>query len=175
MDLQDFEGQKLYFDDEMPTDVEQLIKSASEQYSEGGAEDCLLRAYEIAPRNLSVLVALYRYYYYQHRYQDALRTAYLAMDVVATDIDFPEHWTSLGFSDLANGVMQSFTLVRFYLLALKGAGYLNLRMGNLQEGVAMLNKVVELDSSDRLGARVLLQAMGPAVVIENQARSMQSL
>ncbi|MEE2730191.1 MAG: hypothetical protein VYA55_05180 [Pseudomonadota bacterium] len=164
MDLQDFEGQKLYFDDDMPQDVAELIQSASEQYSDGGAEQCLLKAYAIAPLNLSVLVALYRFYYYQHRYQDALNVAYEAMAAVAGEISFPEHWRQLEFADLANGVMQSFTIVRFYLLALKGAGYLNLRMGNIQEGVAMLNKVIELDNNDRLGARVLLQAMGPAVV-----------
>ena len=164
MDLQDFEGQELYFDSEMPQDVAELIQSASEQYSDGGAEGCLLKAYEIAPLNLSVLVALYRFYYYQHRYEDALKIAYEAMAAVAGEIGFPVHWRELEFSDLANGVMQSFTVVRFYLLALKGAGYLNLRMGNIQEGVAMLNKVISLDSNDRLGARVLLQAMGPAVV-----------
>ena len=170
MDLQDFEGQKLYFDDEVPADVEQLILSASEQYSKGGAESCLIKAYEMAPTNLTVLVALYRFYYYQHRYQDALRIAYESRAAVADEIEFPPHWRELNFSDLANGVLHSFTVVRFYLLALKGAGYLNLRMGNIQEGVAMLNKVIELDNNDRLGARVLLQAMGPAQVSERTAQ-----
>jgi len=170
MDLQDFEGQKLYFDDEVPSDVEQLIQSASEQYSKGGAEICLDKAYALAPTNLTVLVALYRFYYYQYRYQDALRIAYESMAAVAGEIDFPAHWRELNFSDLANGVLHSFTIVRFYLLALKGAGYLNLRMGDIQEGVAMLNKVIELDSNDRLGARVLLQAMGPAMVTERAAQ-----
>ncbi|MAR89756.1 MAG: hypothetical protein SV765_13820 [Pseudomonadota bacterium] len=164
MDLQDFEGQQLYFDEAMPQDVEQLIQAASEQYSQGGAEACLRKAYQIAPTHLSVLVALYRFYYYQHRYQDALDIAFEAMAVAALRIGFPAHWEQLQFADLANGVLHSFTSVRFYLLALKGAGYLNLRMGRIEQGVAMLNKVIELDSSDRLGARVLLQAMGPAVV-----------
>jgi hypothetical protein len=63
--------------------------------------------------------------------------------------------------------MESFTLVRFYLLAVKGAAFMNLRIGNIAEGVEMLNKVVEFDSNDRLGARALLQSVGPAVVAVN--------
>jgi hypothetical protein len=55
-------------------------------------------------------------------------------------------------------------MVRFYLLALKGAAYLNFRMGKIDEGVRMLNKVIELDSNDRLGAKALMQAIGPAAV-----------
>ena len=45
---------------------------------------------------------------------------------------------------------------RFHLLALKGAGYLSLRLGRFEQGKAMLAKVVELDADDRLGARLLL-------------------
>jgi len=86
------------------------------------------------------------------------------LDVVAPQIDFPEHWRYLNMTFLGIGLLRSFTLVRFYLLCLKGAGYLNLRMGNMAEGISMLNKVIELDSNDRMGARSLLQAIGPAAV-----------
>ena len=51
------------------------------------------------------------------------------------------------------------TLVRFYLLALKGAGELNLRLGNMDLGIQMLEKVVELDSEDRLGVTALLNTV----------------
>lgn len=164
MDLQDFEAQALYFDAVTPVQVTELIQQASENYSSGGAESFLLNAYKMAPENLEVLVALYRFYYYQHRYQDAIETAFKAMKVVEPAIGFPSKWNEITFNDLANGVMESFTMVRFYLLALKGAAYLNLRMGNMELGVRMLNKVIELDSSDRLGAKTLLQSIGPAPI-----------
>lgn len=169
MDLQDFEAQLLYFDLSVAPEVTQLIKQGAEAYAEGDAEPYLQRAYAIAPDNLSVLVALYRFYYYQHRYQEALTIAYKAMAVVAPGIYFPEHWSQLTFNHLSYGVLQSFTMVRFYLLALKGAAYLNLRLGNIEEGVIMLNKVAEYDSNDRLGAKSLLQSIGPQVVFQNSA------
>ncbi len=163
MDLQDFEGQLLYFDLDTPIEVTELIQAAAEHYADGTAEDYLSRAYEISPANLTVLVALYRFYYYQHRYAEALSIAYKAMSVVAPAISFPEHWSEVTFNDLANGVMTSFTMVRFYLLALKGAAYLSFRMGECEAGVRMLNKVIELDANDRLGAKVLLQSIRPSI------------
>lgn len=164
MDLQDFESQVMYFDLEMSEDVEHLLRLGAETYADGDAEGYLLQAYSLAPDNLTVLVALYRFYYYQHRYRDALMIADRAMEVVAPIIGFPSRWHEVDFNDLAVGLLESFTMVRFYLLALKGAAYLNFRLGNVRDGVRMLNKVIELDSSDRLGARALLHAIGPAVV-----------
>jgi tetratricopeptide (TPR) repeat protein len=169
MDLQNFEGQLLYFDLNHSEEVTTLLQRAANAYGEGAAEPLLQQAYALAPEDLTVLVALYRFYYYQHRYQDALDIAFQAMRAVAPAISFPADWLKLSFTHLANGVLVSFTLVRFYLLALKGAAYLNLRMGNIADGIYMLKKVVEFDSKDRLGAKALLQSISPAPVADNTA------
>ena len=58
---------------------------------------------------------------------------------------------------IGGGVLISMTLVRFYMLALKGAGYIELRLARFQAAIARLEKVAELDSNDRLGARALLK------------------
>ncbi len=50
-------------------------------------------------------------------------------------------------------------LARFFLFTLKGYAYLNMRLGNLAEGEAALRKLLELDPSDRIGARVLLDVL----------------
>lgn len=167
MDLQNFEGQLLYFDLNHSEEVTALLQRAAHAYGEGAAEPLLKQAYALAPEDLTVLVALYRFYYYQHRYQDALDIAFQAMRAVAPAISFPADWLKLSFNHLANGVLVSFTLVRFYLLALKGAAYLNLRMGNIADGIYMLKKVVEFDSKDRLGAKALLHSISPAPVADN--------
>ncbi len=164
MDLQDFEAQQLYFDTPTPAGVDDLLRRAAEAYADGRAEPLLHRAFSLAPADLTVLVALYRFYYYQHRYADAIDVAHRAMAAVAPRITFPAQWDDISGANLANGLMQSFTLVRFYLLALKGAAYLHLRRGEIALGVRMLNKVISLDSRDRLGAKGLLQAMGPAAI-----------
>jgi tetratricopeptide (TPR) repeat protein len=167
MDLQDFKGQMMYFDTPLPDGIDELLNLASESYGEGDAEEYLQQAYRLAPNNMTVLVALYRFFYYQQRLPEAIDIAYQVMAGVAPIIGFPDHWRKLQFKHLAYGVMESFTLVRFYLLAVKGAAFMNLRIGNIAEGVEMLNKVVEFDSNDRLGARALLQSVGPAVVAVN--------
>jgi hypothetical protein len=159
MDLQDFSGEMLYFDQPEPQRVTELLTAASQNYGLGQAEGFLLEAYALAPTNLSVLVGLYRFYYYQHCYADALAIAHVAMAAVAPQIEFPEHWSELDMNALGLGVLHSMGLVRFYLLALKGAGYLNLRLGQFESGLRMLRKVRELDEADRLGTKVLLDVL----------------
>lgn len=156
MDLQDFEGQDMYFDMPMSAEVEMLIEQAAECYADGGAESKLLKAYVQAPKNLSVLVALYRFYYYQHRYHDALYIADQAMAVSGEMLGITTHWRLLTPGHLGEPAMHSMGLLRFYFLALKGAGYLCLRQDDREGATERLKKVVELDPQDRLGAKFLL-------------------
>jgi len=169
MDLQDFQPQTMYFEEPLEDRVAALIELASVSYGEGDAEQPLLQARALAPASLTVMVALYRFYYYQHRLDDALQVAHDVMAEVGQAIGFPEHWQMITENHLINGLVESFITVRFYLLALKGAAFLQLRMGRRAEAVAMLNKVVEFDSKDRLGARTLLQMAGPTLVADQTA------
>ena len=72
MDLLDFNGEAMYFDEPVTPRVEALLAQAAEHYGAGpedtGAELCLLRAYFLEPEHLTVLVALYRYFYYRRQY-----------------------------------------------------------------------------------------------------------
>ncbi|TBU98791.1 hypothetical protein [Stutzerimonas kirkiae] len=164
MDLQDFNGDDLYFDEQLPEQVAHRLADAARRYAGGTAEQPLLEAQELAPDSLIVLVGLYRFYYYQHRYQDALAIAARAMACVAPRLGLPPVWRDVRLGHLAYAVEQGIGLLRFYLLSLKGAGYLCLRLGHFEQGKAMLAKVVELDAGDRLGARLLLD-----VLAENDA------
>ena len=128
MDLLDFEGQDLYFDEENPQEIDSLINKASEDYGTPSAEKSLLNAFFLAPDNLSVLVAMYRYYYYQHKYEEALVIANHALKFSGQRIQFPSDWRKLTIDDIGAGAMKSMGMVRFYLIALKAAGYINLRI-----------------------------------------------
>jgi hypothetical protein len=44
-------------------------------------------------------------------------------------------------------------------MVLKATGYINLRLGNFNAGKAMLEKLVELDSHDRIGGKALLNVL----------------
>ncbi len=157
MDLHSFEDGDLYFETPLAPEVIALLNQAAEAYANGGAESFLMKARFMAPDNLMVLVALYRFYYYQHRYIEALGIAEDALDVSGRMFGFDLGWRRMTLQHLSFGMVESFGMVRFYLLALKGSGYLCLRLGELEEGIDRLEKVVELDSPDRLGARSLLE------------------
>lgn len=159
MDLLDFSAEDLYYTGQRLPEVIELVERAADAYGSAAAEHYLLRAYFLAPDDLSVLVALYRYYYYQHRYADALLVAHRATDASAQRLGINSDWTAVNELDLAYGVRNSMSLMRFYLYALKGAGYLKLRLGDIAGAVQRLDKVVELDKADRIGARGLLEVV----------------
>lgn len=169
MDLLDFEGQAMYFDEPMPEGVAELIEKASEEYSDGTAEYPLLQAYFYAPKSLTVHVALYRFYYYQHRLAEAIIVAERSMHETCQLMGVYKGWETITETDLGAAVLQSMGLVRFFLMALKGAGYLSLRLGRYEDGAKMLGKVVQLDPKDSLHAKSLYDMALEAVnVSENK-------
>lgn len=159
MDLLDFEGQALYFDEPLAEGISELLQDAARKYADGVSELPLLQAYLRAPDSLAVLVSLYRFYYYQHRLEEAAIVAERALNVCAKELEFPDDWRLLQQDHLGAGALRSMGLVRFYLLTLKAAAYLNLRLGAKAQGVALLEKLVELDTSNRLGALDLLKVV----------------
>lgn len=163
MDLMDFDQPTLYYDDPVSPEVEALLKEASASYGEDAAETALLRAYFLAPEQLVVLVALYRYYFYQHRLEDALIVADRAMGVAGRRLNLPGDWRNLQPDHVGHAVLRSMGLLRFYLMVLKAAGYINMRLERLDTGRAMLVKLTEMDSHDRLGGKALLDVITAAV------------
>lgn len=163
MDLLQFDQTPLYFDDPTPPGIEPLLIDAAARYGEDEAETLLLRAYFLAPEQLVVLVALYRYYFYQHRLEDALIVANRALVIVSRRLDLPSDWRDLHPEHIGHAVLRSMGLLRFYLMVLKAAGYIQIRMGHARAGQAMLEKLVELDSHDRLGGKALLDVIVAAV------------
>ena len=159
MDLLDFSDGKLYFEDALPAAAEHLLSQAAHDYGEPAAERALLQAQRLAPKNLSVLVGLYRYYFYQHRLADALQIAEQAMQVAACQLGLPADWRALNEACLASAAAISFGLLRFYLLALKAASVVLLRLGQISASRERLAIIATLDSRDQLGAAQLLEVV----------------
>ena len=170
VDLLELGEEGLYFDEPCLPEVEALIARAARHYGETDAEHCLLRAYFLAPEQLSVLVALYRYYFYQHRLEDALIVAERALDVTAQRLHLVGGWSSIGRVALGEAVMCSIGLLRFHLLALKGSAVILLRLGHLDQARLRLAKIAEVDERDALGAAPLL-----AVIAARQEQSAAEL
>lgn len=158
MDLQEFKSEMLYFQEPINPQVEALVNEAAQNYGKH-SETLLLQALEIDSNDLTVLIGLYRFYYYQNRYQDGLKVAHQVMGVVGKKIHFPSTWNEINMAYVTTAIGYSFCLVRLYFFALKAAGYLHLRIGNFAEGREMIEKVVAMDSEDRIGARLLLNIL----------------
>ena len=163
MDLMAFDQAALYFDESVDPAVEALIAEAGQAYGDEAAEPLLHKAYFLAPESLLVLVALYRFYFYQHRLEDALTVADRALAISGRRLGFPGQWTKLHPEILGEAVLKSMGLLRFYLHVLKAAAYINLRLERFQTGKAMLEKLIELDTHDRLGGKALLDVVVQAV------------
>ena len=157
MDLLDFEAQGLYFEEPDVAGVKEMIATAAENYATGDAELPLLKAYFLAPESLNVLVALNRFYYYQHRLEDALNTTLKALGVIRPLIGFPEDWRDLQQSHINDAPVDLLTQVRLYLFTLKAIGFLNMRLEYLDVSQSIFEKLVGLDSKDRIGAKGLLE------------------
>jgi len=159
MDLLDFSDCKLYFEDALPTEAELLIAQAAQDYGNPAAELALLRAHLLAPEHLTVLVSLYRYYFYQHRLQDVLVVAEHAKRISARHLGIPNDWRQIDEAQLGSAAATSFGLLRFYLLALKAESVVLLRLGRIAESRDRLSKLAALDSRDHLGAAKLLEVV----------------
>jgi len=106
---------------------------------------------------LNVLVALNRFYYYQHRLNDALAITTKALAVIRPLVSFPENWRLLELTHITGAPSELLTQVRLYLFTLKAVGFLNMRLDNLDVSQAIFEKLVSLDSKDRIGAQGLLE------------------
>ncbi len=170
LDLLELGNDSLYFDEPCAPELDALIVKASRHYGESEAEQYLLRAYFLAPEQLSVLVALYRYYFYQHRLDDAFIVAERVLDVTARRLNLVGGWSSIGPVSLGEAVMRSMGMLRFHLLALKGSAVILLRLGHLDEAQRRLAKIAEIDERDALGVAPLL-----AVIAERQRIDLEEL
>jgi tetratricopeptide (TPR) repeat protein len=158
MDFLDFDGQDLYFDDPISIEVKGLLEKAANAYPDESAEYYLMKSYFLEPNHLMVLVALYRYFYYQHRYEDALIVADRSLRAAADKLNIQPDWQNLKPAHLGSGVFVSMGLTRFYLLGLKARAYLQLRLNDLDGAIECLSKLKELDPKDQFGSAFLMKA-----------------
>ncbi|MCQ8102472.1 hypothetical protein NP590_00025 [Methylomonas sp. SURF-2] len=157
MDLLEFEAKDLYFEQEDSAEVQTLIQYASELYASGEAELPLLQAFLRAPDSINVLVSLNRFYYYQHRLEEALLISERALSLIRREIEFPDDWRQLDETHITQAPKDWLTRVRLYLFTLKSIGFLNMRMENLELSRGIFEKLVALDDRDRIGAKALLE------------------
>lgn len=118
----------------------------------------LEQAEALAPGHAAVLISRYRFFFYKNRLKDALEVGRECLKKSARDIGCGEDWQSVQPDDASFGQFEAI-LPRFFLFTLKGYAYLSLRLGDLEQGRGAIGKLLELDPSDKVGARVLLDVL----------------
>jgi hypothetical protein len=119
----------------------------------------LERARELAPGHYAVDIGFYRFHFYQGRLDAALEVAGQCLARAAHELGMGRDWRDVApeAADFAGFA----PLPRFFLFALKGYAYLNLRLGRIAEGERALDKLAELDALDRLKGSVLKAVLVP--------------
>ena len=174
MDFLDFNEDKLYFDEPVSAEVRKLLEQASKDGTSDAAEASLMRAYFLEPEHLIVLVALYRYLYYKHRYDEALMVADRALLASAKQLGLSRGWDEMTVMELGYGVLVSMGLTRFYLHALKASGFMYMRLGDMVSALERLNKIAELDPADQFASSHLIEIANKFQSERKSARESES-
>lgn len=140
----------------LPSEAEHHLWEAGLSYHlDDIAERHLHEAEALAPDHAAVLIGLYRFYFYKGRLAEALAVARRCLLKAAQENKLPDDWRSVRAGDAEFGRYENI-LPRFFLFSLKGYAYLQMRLGETDEGRLAVQKLLELDPTDKIGAKVLL-------------------
>ena len=118
------------------------------------SEAALLQALEMAPEDEQVRLGAYRFYFYNHRYAEALPHAEALIASAARRLNCPTDWRAVRPEDAP------FTEAEFapgmLLQCLIAWGYCHLRLGDMDEARAAMAQCALLDPTDRFGAAAIL-------------------
>lgn len=141
---------------DMPEGAQHSLRLAAQSYGEPEVvEQYLAQALELAPGHPAVYIALYRHHFYAGRIDEALPYASLCLTLAQRELGLQGEWSEIEAADAPFGDVSAYA-PRFFLFSLKAWGYLQMRLGRLDEGRRAVDKVLQLDPWDRVGASVLL-------------------
>lgn len=139
----------------LPPEAEEYLHLAGENYADTEtAERYLRQAKQWAPDHAAVLIGFYRFYFYKGRLTEALEIANLCLEKATRENNMHRDWRRASPSDVVFDQYDKM-LPRFFLFTLKGYAYLQMRLGAIDESRVAIAKLLELDPSDKIGAKVL--------------------
>lgn len=146
--------QTVLFGGEASTVITQLLQEAVAVYQQSSrAEAILWSAQAIDPTCLPVYFALYKFYFYKFRLEDAEKVAIMGLNTAAQQGNFPAEFSHLS---LASANWSSTDGPQhFYLFTLKALAFIHLRLGKRESSLVILKKIQELDPADTVGSSVI--------------------
>ena len=111
-------------------------------------------ALRLAPDDVDVRMAAYKFHFYNQDYAPAAVHAAVCIATFAADLGLLRDWRAIGPDDADFGALDQ--KPGRLLQALIAWGYCRARAGAPDEGRAAIAKAAELDPADRFGAKRLL-------------------
>lgn len=143
---------------DIPPTALKALEAARNAYTQReDAEQAILDALKLAPDNLSMRMAAYKFYFYANELQKALPHAEACLGMAAEVLQLPRDWqkvepTSADFDSYERPQ-------RVYLQSLFALGLCKVRLNDRDDGLALLLKAQSLDPSDKLDVAALLEVI----------------
>lgn len=161
-----FVKEQMFFAHNIPAEVRILLNQATQHYTNPPqAERLLLDARRLAPEQLETYVALYKFYFYQKRLDEAEAIAYQTLEKAAAQGGFDKDWTALTPESADWSVCDG--PQRVYLFTLKALGFIRLRQFDFKCGESILLCLQALDPGDQVGGSVVMELAAGLVELSN--------
>lgn len=153
-----FFEERVLFSPNLPPEVNRLLQMAvAASHSEKAVAEKLFKQAQQTDRScLQTYFALYKFYFYQGRLQEAEREVIAALEQSAHQGGFPSDYRNLArHAERWNMYISDISL--FYLYSLKALAFIKLRQQQNTEAKGILAVLKILDPEDRSGASVIMQ------------------
>ncbi len=149
--------ERVLFSPNLPKAVNQLLQAgvSASHADKMQAEKLFRQAREMDRSCLQTYFALYKFYCYQGRLQDAEREVIAALEEASRQGNFPYEYRRLARQSF-HWNMYASEAGLFYLYSLKALAFIKLRRGKEAEAQLILAAIAELDPEDRCGASVIM-------------------
>lgn len=140
--------------DDIPAAIGTRLHDAATHYHDSDtAEAHLIDAIAAAPDYLPGYFALYKFYFYKKRLEQAEQAALAGLSNAARLGGFEPEWHKL--TPASANWQEGTGAAHFYLFTLKALAFIHLRTGRAPSCQAMLDKLAEIDPGDQVGACVI--------------------
>lgn len=130
-----------------------LQRAAMMVASKKEALKALLEANNSAPDQLEVLIALYKFYFYQGEIEQAEDLVFQTLIKASLQGGFSHKWETLTNESADWNSLRG--PERIYLYSLKALAFIRLRQEDLRNAEAILDVLELLDPNDQVGAEVI--------------------
>ncbi|MBK1634947.1 hypothetical protein [Rhodovulum adriaticum] len=143
-------------EDMRSTALDHLANAPGAMSDPQGTARAVSAALQAAPHDLDVRLGAYRFYFYTHDYAAAVPQAEAILAMAAQRLNIPADWRAVRPDDAAFSAAE--LAPGLYLQALIALAFCHMRLGNFETGQPYLDKVFELDPTDRFAAMRLVHA-----------------